>query len=102
MAEKHFRGELLVFGATPTDENSNSVAPSSVKLYLNYKHSATADATTDTPIDMDQDTGGHYEAEFDTRVCFPGALFWSIRTTGPASAVDGKIMIVANPANPDP
>ena len=57
MAEKHIRGELLVFGATPTDEDGNSVAPTTVKLYLNYKHS-DGTTSTDAPITMVQDTGG--------------------------------------------
>lgn len=102
MAEKHIRGELLVFGATPKDEAGVSVTPSTVKLYLNYKHIDATTAVTDDPITMEQDTGGHYTAQFDTKVCEAGALFWSIRTTSPAAAQDGKITIVANAANPDP
>ncbi len=101
MTDKHVRGELLVFHATPMDDDENSVMPATVKLYLNYKH-ADGTTTTDAPIDMSQATGGTYETAFDTKVCEPAPLFWSIRTTAPPAAADGKIQIIANNANPDP
>lgn len=101
MADKHIRGELLVFRATPKDEDGNTVTPSTIKVYLNYKHS-DGTTSTDPAINMDPDTLGQYVAEFDSKVAEPGALFWSIRTTVPASAQDGKITLVANAANPEP
>lgn len=92
-----------MFVAAPKDENGNAVAPSEIKLYLNYKHEGFTSPSTDAAIDMESVTSSdNYEAQFDSKVCMPGTLFWSIRTTGPAAAADGKITIVANLANPDP
>jgi hypothetical protein len=103
MTEKHIRGELLVFAAAPKDENGAAVSPALVQLYLNYKH-ADDTTSTDIPINMDEDatTSGLFSAIFDTKVCEPGPLFWSIRTISPPAAADGKITIIANAANPDP
>jgi hypothetical protein len=101
MAEKHIRGEMLIFAASPKDELGNSVTPATIRLYLNYKH-ANGTISTDSPIDMTLITAGMYETAFDSKVCEPSTLFWSIRTVSPSSAQDGKISIVANAANPDP
>jgi hypothetical protein len=102
MTEKHIRGELLVFLAEPKDQSGAGVSPALVQLYLNYKH-ADETTSTDTPIEMAEDatSSGLFAAEFDTKVCEPGPLFWSIRTTSPPAAMDGKIQIIANAANPD-
>lgn len=101
MTEKHVRGELLVFVAAPKNQNGDAMEPSSVKLYLNYKH-ADGTVTTDAPLDMAAETSGVFSSMFDTASCEPGPLFWSIRTASPASAADGKITIIANAANPEP
>jgi hypothetical protein len=92
---------MLIFVAAPKDELGNSVTPATIKLYLNYKH-ADGTITTDAPINMISVTSGVYEVAFDSKVCEPSTLFWSIRTVNPPSAQDGKISIVANSANPDP
>jgi hypothetical protein len=101
MTDKHVRGELLVFVAAPKDQNGEAIEPTSIKLYLNYKH-ADGTTSTDAPVTMEQETTGVFSSMFDTASCEPGPLFWSIRTASPASAADGKVTIVANAANPDP
>lgn len=101
MAEKVVRGQKLVFRSTPTDEDGNSIAPSTMKLYLNYIHS-DGTRSTDSAIDMTQTTGGVFEAEFDTRVCKAGLASAHVRSTNPAGGEDIKFTITAELANPDP
>ncbi len=96
------RGALITVRATLKDADGEPVTPSSVKLYLNYKHADGA-VSTDEPIDMSLDSeSDKYVAEFDSAVALPGVLAGSIRTIDPPDAIDFKRKIVANPANPDP
>lgn len=90
-----------MFVAAPKDQNGEAMAPTSVRLYLNYKH-ADGTTSTDAALDMEEETTGVFSSMFNTASCEPGPLFWSIRTAAPASAADGKITIIANAANPDP
>lgn len=101
MTDKIVRGQMLTFTAAPKDAAGNLIVPASVSLYINYKHDDDT-TSTDAPIAMTQLTDGSYFAEFDTEVCLPGALFWSIRCSDPAAAGDGKLTIIANAANPAP
>ena len=98
---KVVRGQLLVFNSTPKDADGNVTTPTSMKLWLNYVH-ADGTSFSDPPIDMDPQIDGRYRAEFDTKVCEPGAAFASIRAEAPPAADDFKFTIVANEANPDP
>ncbi len=100
MATKVVRGQLMTFIATPTDYLGDPVTPASLVLYLNYLH-ANGTASTDT-VTMDHQTGGEWQAEFDTSVALPGPLFVSLQAEGPTAAQDEKFSIVANAANPDP
>jgi hypothetical protein len=104
MTAKVVRGQLLVFKSTPKDADVNITTPTSMKLYLNYHHPTDppGENTTDPPINMDPQIDGRYRAEFDTKVCEPGAAFASIRAEAPPAADDIKFTIVANEANPDP
>lgn len=99
MATKYVRGQLLVFTAAPVDATGAAIAPSSIKLYLNYIH-ANGVASTDTPTDMDAQTDGTYVAEFATGDVRPGPVFASIRAENPTAAADLKFTITANAANP--
>jgi hypothetical protein len=101
MTAKVVRGQLLVFNSTPKDADGNITTPTSMRLYLNYVH-ADGTISTDPPIDMDPQMNGSYRAEFDTKVCEPGAAFASIRAEAPPAADDIKLSIIANEANPDP
>ncbi len=102
---KVVRGQLLVFKSTPRDADGNITTPTSMKLYLNYPHPTDPPQgpfTTDPAINMDPQIDGTYRAQFDTKVCEPGAAFASIRAEAPPAADDIKFTIVANEANPDP
>src|SRR5215831_19300025 len=101
MTIKVTRGELITFRSEPTDATGVSVSPDTMLLYLNYFHS-TSVASTDPAIAMTEITGGIWEAQFDTKVCFPGAAFASVRASNPAFAQDIKFTITANAANPAP
>ena len=105
MTEKYVRGQLLVFTSTPRDADGVITTPTSLQLYLNYRHPTDPPEgpfTTDTPIDMDPQTDGSYRAEWDTKDAEPGAAFASIRAEAPPAADDIKFTIIANAANPDP
>ncbi len=99
MATKVVRGQTMTFIATPADALGNTVSPASVKLYINYPH-ADGTSSTETVV-MDQNTDGTWEADFDTSVSKPGALFVSVQAEGPSAAEDLKFSIVANSANLD-
>lgn len=99
MATKYVRGQLLVFTSAPIDATGAAIAPSTIKLYLNYIH-ANGITSTDTGIDMDEQSDGTYIAEFDTGNVRPGPVFASIRAENPTAAADLKFTITANAANP--
>ena len=97
MATKVVRGQLMTFIATPKDYLDSIVTPASVTLYVTYPNSGGA--TSDETIVMEANSDGTWEAEFDTSVARPGALFVSIQAEGPSAAEDLKYSIVANAAN---
>lgn len=99
MATKVTRGQLLTFLALPTNYLGDTVTPSSIHVYLNYKHS-DGTTSTDGPISMSEQTDGSWLAEFDTAVVEPGPLFASLRSVDPPGAEDIKLTVVANAANP--
>lgn len=101
MTDKIVRGNLLVFTSTPRDAAGLVTTPDSVSLYLDYVH-ANGIASVDPPLAMDPQTDGTWTAQFDTKVCEPGAFFASIRAVNPSGADDMKLQIIANAANPDP
>lgn len=99
MATKVTRGQLMTFTATPTDYLGDPVTPSSLKLYVNYIHAGETTASDDPAIDMDPQSDGTWQAEFDTSGAAPGPLFVSMHAEGPTAAQDEKFSIVANAAN---
>jgi hypothetical protein len=101
MTDKIVRGNLLVFTSTPRDAAGNVTTPDSMSLYLEYVH-ANGVASVDPPLAMDPQTDQSWTAQFDTKVCKPGAFFASIRAVNPSGSDDMKLQIIANAANPDP
>lgn len=102
MTIKVVRGQVIVFESHPKDHDGNPVTPSSMHLYLNYKH-ADGTTTTDPPIDMEMQTDGQtWLGSFDTQTAEDGPAFASIRSIAPGGAEDFKFTITANIANPDP
>jgi hypothetical protein len=93
------RGQLITFMAAPTNYLDEPVVPSSIEIFLNYKHSDNT-VSTDGPISMSMQTDGSWLAEFDTGDVKPGPLFASLRSSDPPGAQDFNLNVVANNANP--
>jgi len=97
-----FRGNEVLFTATPLDEDGVAVVPSTITLYLNYV-SATGRSGTSIVMDM-QSTSGPWTAEWDTSAAnptaYPGIVYYSVRAVSPSASEDGEFELDANPANP--
>ncbi len=97
-----FRGNEILFTATPLDEDGNAVVPDTITLYLNH---VTATGRTTISIDMDLSvSGGPWTASWDTAAAnptaYPGIVYYSVRAADPSASEDGEFELDANPANP--
>lgn len=92
------RGAALFVIVVFYDENNHPVTPSSATLSLAF--SAGGVRATDS-IAMAVDVDGNWTAVWDSSPADAGMLFWYAASAGsPKSAVEGRLIIEANPANP--
>lgn len=90
------RGNMVEFAVTFLDVNGNPVEPSSAELKVNFLNAEGERATVATA--MNADTGGWF-AEWDSSDALEARVYWSVKSTNPASAKDGVFLLKANPAN---
>ena len=101
MADYHItRGSELRWRMNFYDADRNPTSPPSVTLYVSYKH--LGESKTDI-IGMTGEAEGLFTAEWESAVADAGYVYWHVRASGASPhAVDGRIVLVANPANPKP
>lgn len=93
------RGTTVLFTATFTDAEGNVTVPSGARVHVSYLNRGVAN---DVTIEMTP-SGNSFFAEWVASDPDAGAAFWHIATEDPfPSATDGKLLIKANEANPQP
>lgn len=98
MANKIVRGQTLFVVVVFYDENSVIVIPDQATLRLAF---TVGGARQTAEIAMADDVDGNFSATWDSSIADAGVLFWWAASNGsPKSAVEGRLLIEANPANP--
>lgn len=94
------RGAEVLWRLRFYDADSNIVSPPSATLYVAYKSNGQQHVVT---IPLIGQENGLWVAEWDSSVADQGYVYWHARCSGPTPAAsDGRIFLVANPANPNP
>lgn len=90
------RGSVVEWTVTFLDADGNAVEPESAELKVNFLNSDDERETVE--IDMASTTAGWF-AEWDSGDALEARVYWSVKSTNPASAKDGVFALKANLAN---
>lgn len=90
------RGATVVWPISFIDSNGVLVVPTTVMLYVSYKHNGLR--TTVTPAITP--TGSTFTASWLSTPADPGRVDWHVRSINPEIANEGSFTVNANAANP--
>lgn len=90
------RGNVVEFTVTFLDADGDAIDPDSAVLKVNFLNAEEERETVS--VDMSAVTGGWF-AEWDSSDALEARVYWSVKSTTPASAKDGAFKLVGNLAN---
>lgn len=101
MSEYHIvRGTGIEWSIKFFDSKRNPVSPANATLYVSYKQNGERIRQS---IPMVGGLNGEWIAEWDSSVADAGFVYWHARCSGDSlAATEGRFVLLANPANPDP
>ena len=92
------RGSTLFVFVTFTDQDKQPISPSSAKLRIAYAKNGVRQFAEADMVEHDDD---EWSGSWDTTPADAGPIFsYAHANADPKAAVQGEVMVKANPANP--
>ena len=99
----YYRGTTIIFLTTFTDQNGNTIQPSSGQVSVNFNTPGGQQTTLINMLPPGSPGGDpvQWYAAWDSRGANPGTVYWSVHSGVPTPVVvaDGQFQLNANPSN---